>query len=208
MSRVSFLLAISLLTIAHSAAADLPGELIKCRGIDSLASRLQCYDRVVDGGLELGSSSAATVTETAPAVASSPTPLPATTTTPTTSRTAAPAAASQKPKTPMPKSETIDRVEPEELFGKSADEVKQAVSKKLEIGTVSEISSNVVRVQINPSEEYVVYLENGQVWKQTDKAGKWRIKVGETAIISKAALGSYLMKSDARKRSVRAERLR
>jgi len=198
MSRIAFALIILLLTTGHASAAELRTELAKCRQIGSLALRLQCYDRLVDGGSEISSpevsSTATSVDQVAPV--SSNTPI------------ISPAVVSQTSATPAPKSEAVERVEPEELFGKSAEEVKQAVSKKLEIDTVDQISSKVARVQINASQEYVVYLENGQVWKQKDKAGKWRIRVGETAIISTAILGSYMMKSDARKKSVRAERLR
>jgi hypothetical protein len=97
-----------------------------------------------------------------------------------------------------------EKVNPEDLFGKADDELKR----ELEIDTVDKIASEVTQVKIAPNKEYVVYLANGQVWRQKDKIGKWRIKVGERAIIEKATLGSFLMRSDARKRSVRAERLR
>ncbi|MFT4797168.1 MAG: hypothetical protein ACJAYE_000457 [Candidatus Azotimanducaceae bacterium] len=201
MSRISIILIISLLTIGHASAADLRTELAKCRSIASLALRLQCYDRVVDGVPAANTTSVAE--QTAP-VLSSPAPVSASASAATTPSTVV----SQKSALPVAAAEAIDQVEPEELFGKSAEEIKQAVSEKLEIASIDEISSKVARVQINSSQEYVVYLENGQVWKQKDKAGKWRIKVGETAIISTALLGSFKMKSDARKKSVRAERLR
>jgi hypothetical protein len=179
MSRISILLIILLVTIGHASAADLRTELAKCRSIESLTLRLQCYDHLVDGA-PLINGTANSASQIAP----------------TSSATTHPAVVSQKPATS------------EELFGKSAEQVKQAVSIKLDIEPLDQISSKVTRVQKNSSQEYVVYLENGQVWKQKDKAGKWRIKVGETAIVSMASLGSYLMKSDARKKSVRAERLR
>lgn len=202
MSRISFVLIISLLTIGHASAADLRAELANCRGIASLALRLQCYDRVVDGAPAVNATSAAEQTAAVSESVSAPFSTPVSTVqTPST-------VVNQTSALPVAEPEALDAVEPEELFGKSAEEVKQAVSEKLEIASIDEISSKVARVHINSSQEYVVYLENGQVWKQKDKAGKWRIKVGETAIISTALLGSYKMKSDARKKSVRAERLR
>lgn len=174
-------------------AADLTGELSRCRGIDSLSQRLACYDRIVDGLPEVNVTS--TVQPTAPAP---------------TAKTSSAAAASksQAPVESKPSQPEPAAAKPEELFGKSNAEVQEVVAKKLEIETVDQIASKVKRIQISPSKEYVVYLENGQVWRQKDKPGKWRIKVGETAIISKASFGSFLMKSDARKKSVRAERLR
>jgi len=186
LTSVMFLLAAS-----SSSAAELPAELMQCRGIASLALRLQCYDRFVDGLPAINVTS--TVSPTKPVAASS--------------------AALAKPvatpvATQVVESESVQQIKPEELFGKSGSEVKEVVKKKLEIDNVDQISSKVTRVSISISKEYVVYLENGQVWRQTNKPGKWRIKVGETAVISKAYLGSYLMKSDARKKSVRAERIR
>ena len=193
MSRIlsQQLVTVLFLTWAGQAtAADLRSELSQCRGIQSLAQRLQCYDRVVDGLPEVN------VTSTVSSPASKPAPAVA--------RPAESSNPTRQASSPTP----AEKVKPEELFGKSDVEVKEVVARKLEIETVDQISSKVTRIQISPSKEYVVYLENGQVWRQKDDAGKWRIKVGETAIISKAALGSFLMKSDARKKSVRAERLR
>tara|TARA_R110002072_G_scaffold59158_5_gene150772 strand:+ start:47316 stop:47945 length:630 start_codon:yes stop_codon:yes gene_type:complete len=173
----------------HASAADLQTGLAQCRGIQSLALRLQCYDRLADGlpALPISSTSA----KTASAALGSKTPITDNKTTEAVVARPAPA-----------------KVAPEEMFGKSESEVQEVVSRELEIESIDQISSKVTRISISPTNEYVVYLENGQVWRQKDKPGKWRIKVGETAIISKAYLGSYLMKSDARKKSVRAERLR
>lgn len=186
MSRI-LTVVIFLLAAYGSSAAEVPAELMQCRGIPSLALRLQCYDRFVDGLPAINVTS--TVSPTKPAAAS-------------------PTASSRPVVAPVVQSEPVEEIKPEELFGKSAEEVKEVVNKQLEVEDVDQISSKVTRVSISVSKEYVVYLENGQVWRQTNKPGKWRIKVGETAIISKAYLGSYLMRSDARKKSVRAERLR
>jgi hypothetical protein len=195
MSRI--LIAVLLFIWAsQSVADDLRSGLSQCRGIQSLAQRLQCYDRLVDKLPEIE------VTSTVAPAASD-----ANQKTQPVVPSARPAV--QQPSKPVaPVAVAPEQVKPEELFGKSDSELKEVVERKLEIASVDEISSKVVRIQISSSKEYVVYLENGQVWRQKDDAGKWRIKVGETATISKAALGSFLMKSDARKRSVRAERLK
>jgi hypothetical protein len=170
-------------------AADIRPELEKCRGMESMAYRLQCYDDLVDGLNESGIS-----TRVPDPVAPARTPV-----------VAQPAAPAATPRTSA--SQAVieqEKVNPEDLFGKGGDELKR----ELEIDSVDKIASEVTQVRIAPNKEYVVYLANGQVWRQKDKIGKWRIKVGERAIIEKATLGSYLMRSDARKRSVRAERLR
>lgn len=170
-------------------AADIRPELEKCRAMDSMAYRLQCYDELVDGLRESGIS-----THVPDPVAPARSPVVAQPAAPaTTTRPTAPQAVIEQ-----------EKVNPEDLFGKADDELKR----ELEIDTVDKIASEVTQVKIAPNKEYVVYLANGQVWRQKDKIGKWRIKVGERAIIEKATLGSFLMRSDARKRSVRAERLR
>jgi hypothetical protein len=180
----------------HANGADIRSELDSCRSIQGLGLRLQCYDQLVDSIAASGISTVVPdqVTPVEPTFVSAPVPVRPSVLTPATS---AVEAADQKIK-----------VAPEELFGKSAQEVEEAVSRELDIESVDEISSEVTRVRINQAGEYIVYLANSQIWRQKDKVGKWRIKVGETAIVSKAALGSFRMKSNTRKKSVRAERLR
>jgi hypothetical protein len=205
LSRSLILFSFFMFVSGAASAAGLQAELNYCRGIQSLALRLQCYDRLVDGVPRISESSTVRSSESvkSPESPSVSTTIPST----ATPSVAAPTVAAPS-KQVVTKSTPAPKIKPEELFGKSQADVDKAVNRKLEIENVDQISSQVTRIQINSSKEYVVYLENGQVWRQKDKPGKWRIKVGETAIISKAYLGSYLMKSDARKKSVRAERIR
>ena len=181
-----------------SQAQDIGPELAKCRAIESLAFRLQCYDELVDGLERSGVSTVVPepVATPAPQVAQ-PAPAPRSTR-PDTGKVAEPVVSQRA----QPVESTVSQAE--QLFGKGEEEVK----KELEVTSVDQITSEVTQVRLAPNKEYVVYLKNGQVWRQKDKIGKWRIMVGERAIITKTTLGSYLMKSDARNRSVRAERLR
>lgn len=181
-----------------SQAKDIGPELAKCRAIESLAFRLQCYDELVDG-LEKSGVSAVVPEPVAPPAPQVVQPAPTPRSTPANTGNVSEPVVSQRP---QPNEQTVSKAE--QLFGKGEEEVK----KELEVTSVDQISSEVTQVRLAPNKEYVVYLKNGQVWRQKDKVGKWRIKVGERAVITKATLGSYLMRSDARKRSVRAERLR
>lgn len=201
------LLSIAMLFGSQSvSAADIKSELDTCRSVESLARRLQCYDNLVDG---LGASGLSTVipdrvvTEKPRNAPSAPAVLM-----PANSNQSVQVASEVKVTNQVAPARQKTKVAGEDLFGKRENEVKEAVSRELEIASVDQISSEVTRVQLTSEQEYVVYLANGQVWRQKSKAGKWRIKVGEKAVISEATLGSYLMKSDARKKSVRAERLR
>ena len=171
-----------ILGMAQAEAASIDTELLGCRDIQSLSERLRCYDTLAD---EIKRRPRVEVKRDV-------------------------AGSSQPAATPSPEvvSESRSTVAPEDLFGKTNEDVKEVVRRELDINTVNEIASLVVRTQQNANKEYIVYLENGQVWRQKSKAGSWRIKEGETAIISTASLGSYLMRSSERKKSVRAERLR
>ena len=190
-------------------AADIGPELAKCRAVESLALRLQCYDALVDGLAASGVSTvlpepvkpeAPVVSRPVPAVPNQPSVATSQPVTRTPVQTPAQASAAQPSGAPQ--------IDAEDLFGKGAEDIQKTVSKNLEIEDLEQISSKVTQVRVAPNDELVVYLENDQVWRQKDKARKWRINVGETAVITKATLGSYLMKAEARKRSVRAERLR
>ena len=55
------------------------------------------------------------------------------------------------------------------------------------------ISGTVARVARQPAGEFVVTLENGQVWTQLQVDARARIAVGDTVTIKKAALGSHLL---------------
>jgi hypothetical protein len=55
------------------------------------------------------------------------------------------------------------------------------------------ISGTVARVARQPAGEFVVTLENGQVWTQLQVDARARVAVGDTVVIKKAALGSHLL---------------
>ena len=211
MSVIRLTIAVVLFTGSLQAnGADIRPELESCRSIESLAYRLQCYDKLVD---DLEASGLSTVVPDAPKRVTpqvvplivQPTAVQPSSST-TSSTTSAPASATSVAVT-QPKAEN-KKAAAEELFGKRGDEVQEVVERELEIDSVDQIASEVTQVRLAPNKEYVVYLANGQVWRQKSKIGKWRIKVGERAIVSKASLGSFVMKSDTRKRSVKVERLR
>ena len=63
---------------------------------------------------------------------------------------------------------------------------------------LTEITSPVARVSSTSDGKFVIYLENGQVWQQTDnKRVYYSRKVGvDNATVRSAALGSFMMKLD------------
>ena len=183
--------ALTLLFIAstlQASANDTESRLLDCRTIGNKGSRISCYDQIADSISAPISKSATPENEPIP-VETSPVKPPV----------------ENQVDQPIASEKTT---EPEALFGKSDEAVDEVVKEKLKIESLSQIRSPVVKVQPNHVDELIVYLENGQVWKQKGDGGTWRIKVGEILVISKASLGSFLMKAENRKRSIRAERLR
>ncbi len=176
--------------------ADIEAELLQCRGIGSIEERVVCYDRIVDSIAPAENVPSGNQTETITEQSEPPIHQPETIPVP-----AKPAPASQTPA-------RTQAITPEELFGQSSQQVNALVQEKLELESIDQIKSLAIKVQLNAVGEYVVYLDNGQVWQQKDDVGTWRIKQGDTAIITKAALGSYMMKVQGRNKGVRATRLK
>jgi len=177
---------------AQASASDLESRLLKCRPLSSVASRVNCYDQIADSYTrrdEVAQTQEVQSSVQAPVVISTtvhPKPHPEPTT---------------------PATSTDKAIQPEELFGKPEKTVNEIVKKKLEIRAINQIRSPVVKVQQNHAKEFIVLLENGQTWKQKGDGGSWRISKGEVAVISKALFGSFLMRVEGRKKSIRAVRV-
>lgn len=59
----------------------------------------------------------------------------------------------------------------------------------------SSITAKVADARKRPTGEWVVMLEDGQVWVQVESTTKAIVKAGDEVTIRKAALGSYLLVS-------------
>lgn len=193
MRRLITILSFVLISIsAQASASDLESRLLKCRSLSSVASRVDCYDQIADSftrGDEVAQTDEVQSSAQAPVVIS-------TTVHPKPQR---------EPNTPATSADKA--IQPEELFGKPEKTVNEIVKKKLEIPAINQIRSLVVKVQQNHAKEFIVLLENGQTWKQKGDGGSWRVSKGEVAVISKALFGSFKMRVEGRKKSVRAERV-
>lgn len=93
----------------------------------------------------------------------------------------------------------------ETLFGKNAVEVQEAVNEAAGVETIDRLESTVSAIRYQPGGKVIVKLDNGQVWRQTT-AGDLHLDEGDTVIIRKAALGSFLMQKSGKKKSVRVTR--
>ena len=73
------------------------------------------------------------------------------------------------------------------------------------IEQISQIEAVVTDVRESATEKLTVALDNGQIWQQLDSQ-RLLLKSGETVIIRKASLGSFLMEKQSGSRSIRVKR--
>jgi hypothetical protein len=92
------------------------------------------------------------------------------------------------------------------LFGTSDAEAKRIVETTLAIEQISQIAAIVTDVRESATEKLTVTLDNGHIWRQLDSQ-TMRLKIGETVVVRKASLGSYLLEKESGGRSIRVKRL-
>jgi hypothetical protein len=159
---------------AASPVALAAGDPRSCVAIADDAARLACYDRA------LGRSA---VSKPAPAAATAPAATAA------AAASAAPApAASAVPAAPIKK-------DPVGEFGLS-EEAKQAKdpAKAAEAAATPEsITGRVMSLRWRKYGEFVVTLDNAQVWAQIEPMPSAVVRVGDTVTIKKAMFGSYTL---------------
>ena len=160
---LGFLLAAAMLGGA-SPAVLAAGDPRSCVALADDAARLACYDRA------LGHSAASKPAPTAPAAAAA-----------ATSIAAAPAAPVKK--------------DPVGEFGLS-EQAKQAKdpAKAAEAAAAPvSITGRVVSLSWRKYGEFVVTLDNAQVWAQIEPMPSAVVRVGDTVTIKKALFGSYTL---------------
>jgi len=84
------------------------------------------------------------------------------------------------------------RSNPQEDFGLT-EAAKEARTPEAAGRAPPSISGKVASVARRPTGEFVVTLDNGQVWTQLDSYPVVRLAAGDTVTIKKASLGSYLL---------------
>ncbi len=167
-------------------ATELPQELIDCRDMASSVARLDCYDQLVDRNTTSTSDSADTGTDDSDAPAAS-----------ATTTTAAPTAVSAT---------AASKVSQEALFGKSATEVRKSVQEATGATKIDEIAARVSAIRDSGTGYVVISLDNGQVWKQTDRS-RLRLSDDDQITIRPAAFGSFMLRKIGRKTTMRVKRI-
>ena len=91
------------------------------------------------------------------------------------------------------------------LFGTNDADAKRIVETSLDIEQIDEIEAVVTDVRKSATRKLTVTLDNGQTWRQLDNQ-PMRLQTGETVIVRKASLGSFLMEKQSGGRSIRVKR--
>lgn len=79
--------------------------------------------------------------------------------------------------------------------------------KKTEVDKIDKIYLQVSSLTKDPYGALKINFSNGQVWKQTD-GRRYKLKVDQTVFIEKAALGSFILGTDAHNSTIRVKRLK
>jgi hypothetical protein len=169
---------------ANALAADewLPQSVEACaQEIDNL-SRLTCFDRTA---ARLKASRPPAIAGSTPAPAPAPTPGAG----PATPPLVAPASAQSA----------------DQQFGAEAIAERQAKKERAQDGALQALVAKVARVSHLPEGNAVLELDNGQRWQQVE-AKTFVIAVGDRVTITRGALRSYWLETDA-KRGTRVHRI-
>ena len=144
-----------------------------CVAVNNDAARLACYDRAY--GRNADGKTAATATSGAAAAAA-----------PATAARAAPAPAAPK--------------DPVAEFGltEAAKQAKDPAKAAAAATAPTSVTAKVISVRFRKYGEFVVTLDNGQVWEQNEPMPSAIVRVGDAVTVKKAVLGSYTLVTAAR----------
>ena len=175
-SRISALGACLVAGVCALPALAGPGsDGASCVAMNDDAARLACYDRAY--GRNADGKTAATATSGAAAAAA---PAPA------TAARVAPAPAAPK--------------DPVAEFGltEAAKQAKDPAKAAAAEAAPTSVTAKVISVRFRKYGEFVVTLDNGQVWEQNEPMPSAIVRVGDTVTVKKAVLGSYTLVTAAR----------
>jgi len=150
-----------------AAAASIESGMSQCAAIAEAEARLACYDHLAGRAPSHGQASVADRAAATPsaATAAQATPTPA----------------------PAPAPPVVDFATATRNFGLSAAQLHTA-----DQGPQS-IEAHITKIIVDQNRRGTVVLDNGQTWVLLD--GEMLMDTGEAVTISRAALGSFMLKS-------------
>ena len=87
---------------------------------------------------------------------------------------------------------------PEQRFGLPTEKLNEKYPQPAESAPLRDVTAQVVRSTKLPSGNFLIELDNEQVWWQIDTDVNLRLRSGATVTIEHGAIGSYWLKSDGR----------
>lgn len=109
---------------------------------------------------------------------------------------------------PAPAAPPPPQLTPEERFGYRGQVAREELDRrKAEEAALEELTARITRVGAQGSGDFVITLDNGQVWAQVPTGRPERLKVDETVTIRRASLGSYML-SAPHARGIRVRRVK
>ena len=188
------------LTIQPAAAQALPPAVVACMDEHDSTKRLACYDREVPRAVAAtpapAAGSAPNVAASGPTPGSTPavrSPAPATA---TSARTGvpAPAPAPQPAETRTGGTPTPSAASEVDAFGMTAQ-----IQRKENGGTPSprldKLTARIASVSQKPLGEFIVTLDNGQVWEEAESTSHLPLRAGDDITIKRGMLGAFYMSS-------------
>jgi hypothetical protein len=176
-SRLEPHLAAGLLLVAAASTpgvASSAGDVHACVSIEGDAARLACYDSAL-GRVGAKAPSRATAPGVAPAAAASAAPNSA-------------VAPASPPAAPPAVAQAAD---PAAEFGLT--EAAKRAKNPTKQAELQSVTARVVSIRWLKYGEFVVTLDNGQVWEQIEPMPAAVIRIGDAVILKKALLGSYTL---------------
>ncbi len=73
---------------------------------------------------------------------------------------------------------------------------------------LQDISSQISRIEKTTHGARIFYLQNEQVWRQVGSSSQPRLNTGDSIMIERGALGSFIMKKQGSNRSLRIKRIK
>ena len=169
---------------ALPARASSGSDGASCVAVSDDAARLACYDRAYGRNAASKSAATAGVAATGTAAAAVASKSPAVTS--PTAVHAAPAAATPK--------------DPVAEFGltEAAKQAKDPAKAAEAAAAPTSVTAKVISLRFKKYGEFVVTLDNGQVWEQNEPMPSAIVRVGDAVTVKKAVLGSYTLVTAAR----------
>jgi hypothetical protein len=185
-----------------ASGSDLASQLAACQKMSDENQRLACFDQISNPK----STVTAPVSLPPPAAVMAPVnpPAPAA---PVAATPALPAAPAIERVTELPQKTVSPRTATTVTEKVNTEEFGAEQLKKPEAPAAAELSSKVVKIEKDARKRMILHLANGQQWLQLE-VEYFYVKPGDTAIIRRAALSSFLLGTDRVSKTIRVRRVK